>query len=84
MQTAARKLLAFRSYRVAIRRKSNPDKAEPPFENCPKCLKLSDNGQRVYEFGQASLMIIMIIGIVYLIDTLSGRLRQMLIGKQGR
>jgi phosphonate transport system permease protein len=39
---------------------------------------------RVYEFGQASLMIIMIIGVVYLIDTLSGRLRQMLIGKQGR
>jgi hypothetical protein len=28
-------------------------------------------------------MIIMIIGVVYLIDTLSGRLRQMLIGKQG-
>ena len=39
---------------------------------------------RVYEFGQASLMIIMIIGVVYLIDMLSGSLRRMLIGRQGR
>lgn len=35
---------------------------------------------RVYEFGQASLMIIMIIAAVYMIDMLSGFLRRRLIG----
>jgi len=35
---------------------------------------------RVYEFGQASLMIILIIGAVYAIDLLSGFLRARLIG----
>jgi len=39
---------------------------------------------RVYEFGQASLMIIMIIAAVYLIDMLSGWLRRMLIGRTSR
>lgn len=35
---------------------------------------------RVYEFGQASLIIILIIGTVYLIDALSSKLRSALIG----
>jgi phosphonate transport system permease protein len=38
---------------------------------------------RVYEFGQASLMIILIIAAVASIDALSGFLRRRLIGKQG-
>ncbi|MDO8876285.1 MAG: phosphonate ABC transporter, permease protein PhnE [Pseudolabrys sp.] len=38
---------------------------------------------RVYEFGQASLIIILIIGTVYLIDMLSSTLRARLIGMQG-
>lgn len=36
---------------------------------------------RVYEFGQASLIIILIIGTVYLIDALSSKLRSALIGE---
>lgn len=36
---------------------------------------------RVYEFGQASLMILLIIGAVYLIDLLSRYLRAQLIGR---
>lgn len=39
---------------------------------------------RVYEFGQASLIVIMIIATVALIDTISGRLRAWLIGASQR
>lgn len=38
---------------------------------------------RVYEFGQASLMIVLIIATVYGIDALSGWLRSRLIGEKG-